>query len=94
MYFDTPKRWILYKLMDPEKSLLPAISSSSISFLFLYLSPLFLVTHEMARCICIRVVSLNLFTSGWGSVPRLLFSALVACGKSKRHKLALPLTET
>lgn len=78
MYFDTPKRWILYKLMDPEKSLLPAISSPSISFLFLYLSPLFLVTHEMARCLCIRVVSLNLFTSGWGSAPRLLFSALVA----------------
>lgn len=69
MYFDTPKRWILYKPMDPEKSLLLAISFSSISFLFSYLSPLFLVTHEMARCLCIRVVSLNLFTSGWGSAP-------------------------
>nr|UQV94668.1 NADH dehydrogenase subunit 2 [Haplopteris ensiformis]UQV94694.1 NADH dehydrogenase subunit 2 [Haplopteris ensiformis]UQV94704.1 NADH dehydrogenase subunit 2 [Haplopteris ensiformis]UQV94723.1 NADH dehydrogenase subunit 2 [Haplopteris ensiformis] len=53
MYFDTPKRWILYKPMDPEKSLLPAISSLLISFFFLYPSPLFLVTHEMARCLCI-----------------------------------------
>ena len=69
MYFDTPKRWILYKLMDPEKSLLLAISFSLISFLFLHLSPLFLVTHEMARCLCIRVVLLNLSTLGWGSAP-------------------------
>ena len=69
MYFDTPKRWILYKLMDPEKLLLPAISSLPISFLFLYLSPLFLVTHEMARCLCIWVVSSNLFEVGVCPLP-------------------------
>ncbi|KAH6554749.1 hypothetical protein KP509_1Z309800 [Ceratopteris richardii] len=52
MYFDTPPRWILSNPMDPEKLLLPAISSSPISFLFFYLSPLFLVSKEMARCLC------------------------------------------
>ncbi|KAH7365794.1 hypothetical protein KP509_18G046600 [Ceratopteris richardii] len=52
MYFDTPPRWILSNPMDPEKLLLPAISSSPISFLFFYLSPLFLVSKEMAHCLC------------------------------------------
>jgi NADH-ubiquinone oxidoreductase chain 2 len=45
MYFDTPKKWILYKPMDREKSLLLAITSFLISFFFLYPSPLLLVSH-------------------------------------------------
>jgi NADH:ubiquinone oxidoreductase subunit 2 (subunit N) len=53
MYFDTPKKWILYKPMDREKSLLLAITSFLISFFFLYPSPLFLVSHQMALSLCL-----------------------------------------
>ena len=53
MYFDTPKTWILYKPMDREKSLLLAITLFLITFLFLYPSPLFLVTHQMALSLCL-----------------------------------------
>nr|QIA60841.1 NADH dehydrogenase subunit 2 [Makinoa crispata] len=53
MYFDTPKTWILYKPMDREKSLLLAITVFFITFFFLYPSPLFLVTHQMALCLCL-----------------------------------------
>nr|QIA60546.1 NADH dehydrogenase subunit 2 [Odontoschisma grosseverrucosum] len=53
MYFDTPETWILYKPMDREKSLLPAITVFFITFFFLYPSPLFLVTHQMALCLCL-----------------------------------------
>nr|YP_003275956.1 NADH dehydrogenase subunit 2 [Pleurozia purpurea]ACR19340.1 NADH dehydrogenase subunit 2 [Pleurozia purpurea]QIA60758.1 NADH dehydrogenase subunit 2 [Pleurozia purpurea] len=53
MYFDTPKTWILYKPMDREKSLLLAITVFFITFFFPYPSPLFLVTHQMALCLCL-----------------------------------------
>nr|NP_054402.1 NADH dehydrogenase subunit 2 [Marchantia paleacea]P26846.2 RecName: Full=NADH-ubiquinone oxidoreductase chain 2; AltName: Full=NADH dehydrogenase subunit 2 [Marchantia polymorpha]AAC09399.1 nad2 [Marchantia paleacea] len=53
MYFDTPKTWVLYKPMDREKSLLLAITVFFITFFFLYPSPLFLVTHQMALCLCL-----------------------------------------
>nr|QIA60966.1 NADH dehydrogenase subunit 2 [Scapania griffithii] len=53
MYFDTPETWILYKPMDREKSLLLAITVFLITFFFLYPSPLFLVTHQMALCLCL-----------------------------------------
>nr|QIA59886.1 NADH dehydrogenase subunit 2 [Asterella wallichiana] len=53
MYFDTPKTWILYKAMDREKSLLLAITVFFITFFFLYPSPLFLLTHQMALCLCL-----------------------------------------
>ena len=53
MYFDTPNTWILYKPMDHEKSLLLAITSFCITFFFLYPSPLFLVSHQMALCLCL-----------------------------------------
>nr|YP_010881113.1 NADH dehydrogenase subunit 2 [Pallavicinia lyellii]WIA66615.1 NADH dehydrogenase subunit 2 [Pallavicinia lyellii] len=53
MYFDTPKTWILYKPMDREKSLLLAITVFFIIFFFPYPSPLFLVTHQMALCLCL-----------------------------------------
>lgn len=53
MYFDTPTRWIYYKPMDREKSLLLAITFFFITFFFLYPSPLFLVTHQMALSLCL-----------------------------------------
>jgi NADH:ubiquinone oxidoreductase subunit 2 (subunit N) len=53
MYFDTPKTWILYKPMDREKSILLGISLFIITFFFLYPSPLFLVTHQMALSLCL-----------------------------------------
>lgn len=53
MYFDTPKTWILYKPMDREKSILLGITLFGITFFFLYPSPLFLVTHQMALSLCI-----------------------------------------
>nr|YP_009478077.1 NADH dehydrogenase subunit 2 [Anthoceros angustus]AVP12829.1 NADH dehydrogenase subunit 2 [Anthoceros angustus] len=53
MYFDTPETWIIYKPMDREKSLLLAITLFSITSFFLYPSPLFLVTHEMALSLCL-----------------------------------------
>jgi proton-translocating NADH-quinone oxidoreductase chain N len=53
MYFDTPNTWILYKPMDREKSLLLAITLFIITFFFLYPSPLFLVTHQMALSLCL-----------------------------------------
>lgn len=53
MYFDTPNTWILYKPMDREKSLLLAITLFSITFFFLYPSPLFIVTHQMALSLCL-----------------------------------------
>nr|QIA60300.1 NADH dehydrogenase subunit 2 [Herbertus dicranus]QIA60340.1 NADH dehydrogenase subunit 2 [Herbertus ramosus] len=53
MYFDTPETWILYKPMDREKSLLLAITVFFITSFFLYPSPLFLVTHQMALCLCL-----------------------------------------
>nr|YP_009277466.1 NADH dehydrogenase subunit 2 [Psilotum nudum]AOH05936.1 NADH dehydrogenase subunit 2 [Psilotum nudum] len=52
MYLDTPKTWILYKPMEPEKSLLLAISFLFISLFFPYPSPLFSVTHKMALSLC------------------------------------------
>nr|YP_010439837.1 NADH dehydrogenase subunit 2 [Ophioglossum vulgatum]UTD44883.1 NADH dehydrogenase subunit 2 [Ophioglossum vulgatum] len=52
MYPDTPKKWILYKPMEPEKSFLPAISFLLISPFLPYPSPLFLVTHGMALSPC------------------------------------------
>nr|YP_009167241.1 NADH dehydrogenase subunit 2 [Ginkgo biloba]AJP33469.1 NADH dehydrogenase subunit 2 [Ginkgo biloba] len=48
MYFDTPRTWMIYKPMDRDKSLLLAITSFFITLFFLYPSPLFLVTHQMA----------------------------------------------
>jgi len=48
MYFDTPRTWMIYKPMDRDKSLLLAITFSFITLFFLYPSPLFLVTHQMA----------------------------------------------
>ena len=48
MYFDTPRTWMIYKPMDRDKSLLLAITFSSITSSFPYPSPLFLVTHQMA----------------------------------------------
>jgi len=53
MYFDTPKTWILYQQMEPEKSLPLAISSLFISFFFSYPHPLFLVTYQMALSLCL-----------------------------------------
>lgn len=53
MYFDTPKTWILYKPMDREKSILLGITLFGITFFFLYPSPLFLVTHQMALSLCL-----------------------------------------
>nr|YP_009545048.1 NADH dehydrogenase subunit 2 [Gymnomitrion concinnatum]AZB86806.1 NADH dehydrogenase subunit 2 [Gymnomitrion concinnatum] len=53
MYFDTPETWILYKPMDREKSLLLAITVFLTTFFFLYPSPSFLVTHQMALCLCL-----------------------------------------
>nr|QKQ14731.1 NADH-ubiquinone oxidoreductase subunit 2 [Zygnema circumcarinatum] len=53
MYFDTPNTWILYKPMDREKSLLLAVTLFCITFFFLYPSPLFLVTHQMALSLCL-----------------------------------------
>jgi proton-translocating NADH-quinone oxidoreductase chain N len=52
MYFDTPSTWILYKTMDREKSLLLGITLFGIIFFFLYPSPIFLVTHQMALSLC------------------------------------------
>nr|WRW54269.1 NADH dehydrogenase subunit 2 [Trapa incisa] len=48
MFFDTPRTWILYEPMDRDKSLLLAMTSSFITSSFLYPSPLFSVTHQMA----------------------------------------------
>nr|ADG85359.1 NADH dehydrogenase subunit 2 [Silene noctiflora] len=48
IFFDTPKTWILYQPMDRNKSLLLAMTSSFITLFFLYPSPLFSVTHQMA----------------------------------------------
>ncbi|KAL5833275.1 hypothetical protein ACOSQ3_016949 [Xanthoceras sorbifolium] len=48
MFFDTPRTWILYEPMDHNKSLLLAMTSSFITSFFLYPSPLFSVTHQMA----------------------------------------------
>lgn len=48
MFFDTPRTWILYEPMDRNKSLLLAMTSSFITLFFLYPSPLFSVTHQMA----------------------------------------------
>nr|YP_009227131.1 NADH dehydrogense subunit 2 [Welwitschia mirabilis]AMA21015.1 NADH dehydrogense subunit 2 [Welwitschia mirabilis] len=48
MYFDTPRTWMIYKPMDRDKSLLLAIMNFFITLFFLYPSPLFLVTHQMA----------------------------------------------
>ena len=48
MFFDTPRTWILYEPMDRDKSLLLAMTSSFITLFFLYPSPLFSVTHQMA----------------------------------------------
>nr|YP_009674898.1 NADH dehydrogenase subunit 2 [Haplomitrium hookeri]QDE12923.1 NADH dehydrogenase subunit 2 [Haplomitrium hookeri] len=53
MYSDTPKTWILYKPMDREKSLLPAITVFFITFFSPYPSPSFLVTHQMALGPCL-----------------------------------------
>jgi proton-translocating NADH-quinone oxidoreductase chain N len=53
MYFDTPNTWILYKPMDREKSLLLAITLLGITFFCLYPSPLFIITHQMALCLCL-----------------------------------------
>nr|QQV73187.1 NADH dehydrogenase subunit 2 [Citrus maxima] len=46
--FGGPKTWILYEPMDRNKSLLLAMTSSFITSFFLYPSPLFSVTHQMA----------------------------------------------
>nr|AEO21067.1 NADH dehydrogenase subunit 2 [Silene conica] len=48
MFFDKPRTWILYEPMDRNKSLLLAITSFFITSSFLYPSPLFSVTHQMA----------------------------------------------
>nr|WGH58916.1 NADH dehydrogenase subunit 2 [Sapria himalayana] len=48
MFFDTPRTWIIYEPMDRNKSLLLAMTSSFITSSFLYPSPLFSVTHQMA----------------------------------------------
>jgi proton-translocating NADH-quinone oxidoreductase chain N len=53
MYFDTPSTWISYKPMDREKSLLLAVTLFCITFFFLYPSPLFLITHQMALSLCL-----------------------------------------
>nr|YP_002860279.1 NADH dehydrogenase subunit 2 [Nothoceros aenigmaticus]ACC86802.1 NADH dehydrogenase subunit 2 [Nothoceros aenigmaticus] len=53
MYFDTPETWIIYKPMDREKSLLLAITLFPTTSFFLYPSPSFLVTHEMAPSLCL-----------------------------------------
>ncbi|KAG4215247.1 hypothetical protein ERO13_A01G165350v2 [Gossypium hirsutum] len=48
MFFDTPRTWIIYEPIDYNKSLLLGMTSSFITSSFLYASPLFLVTHQMA----------------------------------------------
>jgi NADH-ubiquinone oxidoreductase chain 2 len=48
MFFDRPRTWILYEPMDRDKSLLLAMTSSFIILFFLYPSPLFDLTHQMA----------------------------------------------
>nr|QMS45293.1 NADH dehydrogenase subunit 2 [Apteria aphylla] len=48
MFFDRPRTWILYEPMDRDKSLLLAMTSSFITLFFLYPSPLFDLTHQMA----------------------------------------------
>nr|QHR92126.1 NADH dehydrogenase subunit 2 [Picea sitchensis] len=48
MYPDTPRTWMIYKPMDRDKSLLLAITFSSITSSFPYPSPSFLVTHQTA----------------------------------------------
>jgi proton-translocating NADH-quinone oxidoreductase chain N len=53
MYFDTPQSCTLYKPMDREKSLVLAVTLCLITFFFLYPSPLFLVTHQMALSLCL-----------------------------------------
>nr|NP_689374.1 NADH dehydrogenase subunit 2 [Chaetosphaeridium globosum]AAM96605.1 NADH dehydrogenase subunit 2 [Chaetosphaeridium globosum] len=50
MYFDTA--WILFEPMDREKSLILGITLLLILFFFLYPSPLFLITHQMALRLC------------------------------------------
>jgi len=52
MYFDAPLNWIYYKPMDQAKSLVLAITVLLTTFFFLYPSPLFLVTHQMALSLC------------------------------------------
>jgi NADH-ubiquinone oxidoreductase chain 2 len=53
MYFDTFKKWILYKPMDRKKILTIIITLFFITFLFLYPSPFFLITHQMALSLCL-----------------------------------------
>ena len=52
MYFDAPLNWIYYKPMDQAKSLVLAITMLLTTLFFLYPSPLFLVTHQMALTLC------------------------------------------
>ena len=53
MYFETPKRWIVYSPMDQAKAILLGITFFFVLFFFLYPSPLFLITHQAALCLCI-----------------------------------------
>jgi proton-translocating NADH-quinone oxidoreductase chain N len=53
MYFDTPAVWSFYKPLDREKSVLLAVTFCLIALFFLYPSPLFLVTHQMALSLCL-----------------------------------------
>ena len=53
MYFETPKRWVVYSPMDQAKAILLGITFFFVLFFFLYPSPLFLITHQAALCLCI-----------------------------------------
>ncbi len=53
MYFDTPPMRVYSKPIDRGQSLVLAITVFLVTFLFVYPSPLFLVTHQMALNLCL-----------------------------------------
>ena len=53
MYFDTPLVWSFYKPMDREKSIILAVTFFLITLFFVYPSPIFLITHQMALSLCL-----------------------------------------
>nr|QGN73906.1 NADH dehydrogenase subunit 2 [prasinophyte sp. MBIC10622] len=53
MYFETPHVWVSYAPMDKEKAVLLGLTLFFTMFFFVYPSPLFLLTHEIALSICL-----------------------------------------
>jgi len=52
MYFEKSTEWIVYQQIDREKSILLAISIFFLTFFFLYPSPLFILTYQVALSLC------------------------------------------